>query len=58
MLGLGCFSDFSLVVASGDYSVVAICEFLIVMASLLQSMGFQVCGLQWLWLPGSRAQAQ
>ena len=56
----------SLVAATGDYSLVAVCGLLIAVASLVPEHrlylgwpGFSSCGLwaQQLWLPGSRAQA-
>ena len=36
MLGLGCFSDFSLVVASGDYSLIVMRRLLIAVTSLAE----------------------
>ena len=58
VLGLRCGAGFSLVVASGGYSLVVVCRLLTAAASLPVEHGLQVCGLQQLWLPGSRAQAQ
>ena len=45
-LDLRCCADFSVVVAIGGYSLVMVCEFLIVVASLLGSPGSRECGLQ------------
>ena len=39
MLGLYCSVAFSLVAESGDYSLVAVCRLLIVMASLVGERG-------------------
>ena len=47
----------SLVVASGDCSLVAVLGPLILAAFLLKSTGFRAQRLQYLWLLGSRAQA-
>ena len=66
VLGLWCCSGFSLVVASGDYSLVAVCmDFSLWWLLLLWSSGFRGAGFRtcvmWAqesWLPGSRAQAQ
>ena len=56
VLGLCCCVDFSLVAASGVYSV-AVFELLVVMASLLEYRVYSVW-TQKLQLQGSRAQAQ
>ena len=56
VLGLCCCVDFSLVAASGVYSV-AVFELLVVMASLLECRVYSVW-TQKLQLQGSRAQAQ
>ena len=40
MLGLRCYVGFSLVVESEGYSLVAVCRFLIVAASLIAEHGF------------------
>ena len=50
--------DFSLVVASGGYSLFAMLGLLIVVTSLVVGHGLWVLGFQLLQLPGSRAQAQ
>ena len=57
MLDLCCCSNFSLVVASGGYSLVAVRGFSLGWL-LLWSMDSRVCWLQRLWIPGPRAQAQ
>ena len=50
-------TGFSLVVASGGYSLVV--EYGLPVTVLLLLQGFsRACGPQYLWLPGSRAQAQ
>ena len=49
---------FSLVVASGGYSLVVGYGLPVAVLLLLQNMGSRACGSQYLWLPGSRAQAQ
>ena len=56
VLGLCCCVDFSLVAASGVYSV-AVFELLVVMASVLEYRVYSVW-TQKLQLQGSRAQAQ
>ena len=38
--------------------LVSVCELLHVVAALVGSMSSRARGLQWLWLPGPRAQAQ
>ena len=63
MLGLHSCAGFPLVWESRGYSLVAVCGLLIAVASLvvdLGCLGFSSCGTwaQYLWLPGSRAQAQ
>ena len=58
--------DFSIVEASGSYSLVVVCGLLTVVASLVAEhgsqgcTGFSSCGTraQQLWLPVSTAQAQ
>ena len=45
-LSLCCCMDFSLVVVNGSYSLVAGCGLLTAVASLLQSTGYRVHGLQ------------
>ena len=50
--------DFSLVVASGGYSLFAMLGLLIVVTSLVVGHGLWVLGFPLLQLPGSRAQAQ
>ena len=50
--------DFSLVAASGGYSLFAMLGLLIVVTSLVVGHGFWALGFQSLRLPGSRAQAQ
>ena len=56
--------DFSLVVASGVFSLVVVCRLLTAVASLgaqaLGCVGFSTCSTwaQKLWFPDSRAQAQ
>ena len=49
---------FSLVVASGGYSLVVVYGLPVAVLLLLQSVGSRACESQYLWLPGSRAQAQ
>ena len=49
---------FSLVAASGSYSLAAILRLVMVVASLVVSTGCRARGHQQLWLLGSRAQAQ
>lgn len=49
VLGLCCHIDFSLVAASGGYSLVAVCRLLIVVLLLWQSTGSKAFGLQQLW---------
>lgn len=46
VLGLCCHIDFSLVAASGGYSLVAVCRLLIVVLLLWQSIGSKAFGLQ------------
>ena len=58
VLGLSCCSGFSLVAVSGGYSVVAVYELLIAVASLALEHRFKELRLQQLQLPGSRAQDQ
>ena len=53
MPGLHCYTDFSLYLMSGGYSLVAVHGLL-----LLQSTGSRVLGLQQWWHVGSRAQPQ
>ena len=50
--------DFSLVVESGGFSLVVVCELLIVVASLIVEHGPYGMWAQQSWFPGSRAQAQ
>ena len=52
-LGLRCRSGFSLVVASGGYSLVAVRGLLIAVAFRLQSTGSRALALLWLWHVGS-----
>ena len=49
---------FSLGAASGGFSLIAVLRLLMWLPLLFQNMGFRAQGLQQLWLPGSRAQAQ
>ena len=63
VLGLHCYTGFSLVAVSGGYSVVAVCELFLLVACLLWNMGSRACGLsncgtqaQQLQFPGSKAQ--
>ena len=49
---------FSLVAVSTGSSLVGMCGLLIAVASLVGRTGSGALGLQELWLPGSRAQAQ
>ena len=49
--------DFSLVVESGGFSLVVVCELLIVVASLFVEHGPYGMWAQQSWFPGSRAQA-
>ena len=58
MLGLCCCVGFSLVAGSGGYAPVAMHWLLMWWLLLLQSVGSRVPRLQYLQLPGSRAQAQ
>jgi len=58
VLDLDCCTGFSLVTASGCYSVIAMCGLLIVVASLVAKHGPKGERAQELLLPGSRAQAQ
>ena len=58
VLGLHCCTGFSLVVASGGYFFVVLLELLTEVASLVAKPGSGVHGLQELWFPDSRAQAQ
>ena len=57
VLDLHGYEGFSLVAMSGGCSLVALCGFSL-RCPLLWSVGSRVLGLQQLWLPGSRAQAQ
>ena len=47
----------SIVAASRGYSLVVMCKLLIVVVSLVVEHRVQASRLQWLWLPGSGAQA-
>ena len=58
VLGLYCCIGFSLVVASGGYSLVVLLELLIEVASLVAKPGSGGHGLQELWFLDSRAQTQ
>ena len=58
MLGLSCYSGFSLVAVSGGCPEVAVSELLIAEASLALEHRFRELRLQHLQLPGSRAQGQ
>ena len=49
---------FSLVAASGGYSLVAVFRLLTAVASLVVEHGSRARGLQYLQLPSSRAQTQ
>ena len=57
MLGLHCFEGFSLVAASGVYSLVVVLVFLMAVVSLAEH-GLQGTGLPQRQFLGSRAQAQ
>ena len=46
MLGVHCHKGFSLVAPSGGHSPVAVCGFLIAVASALGHVGFSSCGTQ------------
>ena len=52
-LGLCCCMGFSLVEASRGYALVAVCELLFAVASLVAEHGFYGCGLQSLRPRGS-----
>ena len=58
VLGLCCCASFSLTVASGGYSLIAVLRRLIVVASPIVEHGSRAHGLQRLCLQGCRAQAQ
>ena len=58
VLGLHCCAGFSLVSGSRGCSLVAEPGLLIVVASLVASVGSRAPELQQLWLPSARAQAQ
>ena len=58
VLSLRCCAGFSLTVARGSYSLIAVCRLLTAVDSLVEEHGPQVCGLQQLQLPGSRQQTQ
>ena len=58
VLGLCCCAGFSLVAESGGYSLAAVQGLLPAVTSLVAECGLQACGLQCLWLPGSRVWAQ
>ena len=45
LLSLRCCSSFSLAVASGGYSLVAVCRLLFAVASLVAEQGSWTCGL-------------
>ena len=49
-------ANFSLVVASRVYSLIAVCRLLLVVASLVAELGLHGMWAQQLWLPGSRTQ--
>ena len=49
---------FFLLVASGGYSLVAVLGLLIAVVSLAAEQGSRAFRVQWLGLPGPRAQAQ
>ena len=55
MLGLRCCVGFFWLCGAEAYSIAVGCGLLIAGASVISS---RVRELQWLWLPGSRAQAQ
>ena len=57
VLSLHCCTGFPLVDGNGGYALVAVYSFLIVVASLLQSMEPRTCELKWLWLVGSEVAA-
>ena len=58
MLGLCCCEYFSLVAASTGYALVSGCGLSLRWLLLLKTVCSRVHGLQQLWLPGSRAEAQ
>ena len=58
VLGLCCCPGFSLLVASGGYSLVAVCGPLTAVAASVAKHRLQGTWAQLLWLLGSRAQPQ
>ena len=66
VLDCHCCAGFSQVTTSRGYSLIVVCRLLIQVASLVAEQGLQgmwasvvvECGLEQLWLLGSRAQAQ